>query len=148
MKIIHSGFRKVLKWLKDRGHSGLHWGPEWGQVWRWLGLVGKMGAVVKGRGILRMGKAHSGFPHSTQKSGRSSDRVAPECQGGRWRKGVLGWDWCQRSSVLYLVWEDGAPPSNGQRGQLTADSHGPKTSGLSPIPELCKPPQISPVQHG
>lgn len=51
-----------------------------------------------------MGKAHALFPHSTQKSGRSSDRVAPERQGGRWRKGVLGWDSCQRSSVLYTLY--------------------------------------------
>lgn len=42
-----------------------------------------------------------------------------------------------------LAWQEGAPLSRDPWGQLAGDPGGPKTGGLSPIPELCKPPHVS-----
>lgn len=45
--------------------------------------------------------------------------------------------------VPSLARQEGAPLSWDPWGQLAGDPGGPKTGGLPPIPELCKPPHVS-----
>lgn len=48
-----------------------------------------------------------------------------------------------KAPVPSLAWQEGAPLSRDPGGQLAGDPGRPKTGGLSPTPELCKPPHAS-----